>query len=48
MRSRALSLIVLLIIILPILIYRFRHPGQTETELFLNIFESYKEFFHAE
>jgi len=37
-------LIIAFIISIPFLVYKFRHPEQTETELFLNTIEAYKEF----
>ncbi len=37
--------ILLLILCIPPIIYRFRHPEMTETYLFLNLIESYREFF---
>lgn len=37
-------LIFLFILSLPCLIYRFRHPQMTETQLFLNTINAYMEF----
>jgi len=35
-----------ILIAIPPLIFRFNHPHMTETELFLNFFKAYAEFFN--
>ncbi len=34
-------------IVIPQIIFRFNHPKMTETELFLNFFQAYKEIFNC-
>jgi len=36
---------IILVLAIPQFIYRFKHPELTETELFFNFFEVYREFF---
>ena len=42
-----LFLLILLLLSIPQLIYRFKHPDQTETQLFFNFFNAYREFFYV-
>ncbi len=38
-------LIILLILSIPQFVFRFKHPEMTETELYLNFFKAYYDFF---
>lgn len=42
-----LEFIGLLLLIIPNILYRFNHPEMTETQLFLNFFQMYREFFRS-
>ncbi len=44
-KFRRYLLIILLILSIPQFIYRFKHPEMSETELFLNFIQAYKDFF---
>ncbi len=46
--KHSILFIILFIIGIPLLFYRFRHPDQTDTRRLLNIFEAYREFFDYE
>jgi hypothetical protein len=39
--------LIILILGIPQLIFRFKHPEMNETQLFLNFFHAYKEFFYG-
>jgi len=42
-RAKCLFYIILCICAIPQIIYRFHHPEMTETQLFINFFQAYKE-----
>lgn len=44
MKSKALFLLVMVILTIPQVSYRFKHPEKSETQLFLDFFKAYKEF----
>jgi|GEM_PF-3552052 len=37
-------LLIMLILAIPQLFFRLKHPEMTETQLFINFFQAYKEF----
>lgn len=39
--------VIVIFIAIPPFVYKFKHSEMTETQLFLNFFESYKEFFRV-
>ncbi len=39
-------LLILAFLSIPQFVYRFKHPDISETQLFLNFFNAYKEFFN--
>lgn len=44
-RKERIFIIFLLIMSVPSITYRFKHPEMTQTQLLLNTFEAYREFF---
>ncbi len=47
MKNKLIFYLVLLILGIPGFLYRFNHPEMSETQLFLNFFEAYREFFRS-
>jgi len=45
MRNKIILFLVMWALSVPPFFYRFNHPEKTETELFLDFFKVYKEFF---
>lgn len=45
MKIKWVFYIVVIFLIVPPTVYRFRHPEKTETQLFLNLIQAYREFF---
>ncbi len=47
MKSKTIFFLSLVILAIPPTCYRFKHPEKSETQLFLDFFKAYKEFFCA-
>ncbi len=45
MKNKWIFLGVMLLLSIPQYIYRFKHPEMSETQLFLDFFKAYTEFF---
>lgn len=44
-KGEGIFFFVILLAAFPPLVYKFKHPEMTETQLFFHFFDSYKEFF---
>jgi len=45
-KGKGLFMLVMVLLAIPQIIFRFNHPLMSETQLFLNFFEAYIEFFN--
>ncbi len=48
LKKETIFIIIMLILSIPQLLYRFSHPEMSETNLFLNFFEAYRAFCRIE
>lgn len=46
MNSKAIFYLIIMVLGVPQLYYRFNHAEKSETQLFLDFFKAYKEFFN--